>query len=174
MKHIKLFEDFSDMGMGQRPGMGGAGYTVIVIPSEDSFRIATVQNNDLGSIDFDELNGSLDLAELQVTQLPLKDERKKYLKYSYDFSSNTETSIELVTAEEAQMLHRANKYSLLAVSDGRGGIHFREEGDWEFDDNKGMWLIPIIKDECIYVNGQYGDIEIRGSAIDCINNYEVD
>jgi hypothetical protein len=70
-----------------------------------------------------------------------------------------------------QSSHRENAHSLLAVSDSNGEIHWSEDEDWEFDDNKGMWLIPIIKDECIYVNGQYGDIEIQGSAIDCINDY---
>jgi hypothetical protein len=171
MKHIKLFEHFSGMDMGQRPGMGGAEYTAIVIPSEDSFRVATVKNDDLASVDFDELNRSLDLPEMEITQLPLTDERNNYLRYSYDLSGNGESVAELVTAGQAQTLHRENAHSLLAVSDSNGEIHWSEDEDWEFDDNKGMWLIPIIKDECIYVNGQYGDIEIQGSAIDCINDY---
>jgi hypothetical protein len=153
MQHIKLFEDFASQGMGQQ--------LVVFIPSEDSFEVLATSKEILDTIDLDALNKSLDLPEFRATVLPMGS-GEQYLKYSYG-PDNYDGTPELISKADAERLYAQNPHAMLATTNGNT-IAWDETQNWEYSDDKGMWLIPVIPGACIYVNGQYGDIEMKGSA----------
>jgi hypothetical protein len=154
MKHVKLFEDFGS-------SQGAEQQMVLFIPAEDSFEVLSTSKEMLDSIDIDALNKSLNLPEFKVTALPVRN-GEQYLKYSYGPDSYDGIP-ELISKADAERLYAQNPYAMLATTNGNM-IAFVETQEYEYSDDKGMWLIPIIPETCIYVNGQYGDIEIKGKA----------
>jgi hypothetical protein len=146
MKHIKLFEDYTNQDTINR------GDVIFIKPAEAEFTVVAV-DGDMAEKISDGISLFDPNTEMPPIKLVVSDPNKNYV--FYNAAKNEAT---LITKEEAMSMAKNNPKCMVGIEDNSGNVNWIESGDSDPDYDNPIYAVPAKMNSILFVDG-WGTIE---------------